>query len=216
MGLIEDIRRIDPKFADALEEQKNAKDVLAASPWAWFGRELKQIFPGTHFHKTIPHETLAHILDIDFGYRHPRDILNLLSLNRISVGQNSNNLFFSDKKKAIIRLLLELSIIEDTKKRLWIKILHILSLKRKIYSSVEVAAQLGMSTKYLTNGIAAAPKFFHTHVEYTTAGRAPAKFWIKTDSYEKIFAPLKPWLTEEGQAAFKKWKQKYHFGREVD
>ena len=216
MSLIEDIRKIDTKFADALEEQKNAKDVLAASPWAWFGRELHQIFPSSHFYKTIPRERLSRILNLDFGYRHPMDVLRLLSLNRIGVGQNSDNLFFSDKKKAIIRLVLELSIIDDKKKPLWVKILHILSLKRKIYSSVEVAAQLGVSTKYLTNRIAAAPKFFHAHVGRKTAGIAPALIWIKKDSYAKIFAPLKPWLTPEGSTVFKKWKEKYHFGREVD
>jgi len=80
MGLIEDIRKIDPKFAAAIETAKSAQEVLKASPWSWFTAELKKIFPELRPQaERIRGIDLVRVFNLDIGYKHPGFLIDRLS-----------------------------------------------------------------------------------------------------------------------------------------
>src|SRR3989338_8035690 len=129
MGLIDDIRKIDPKFAAAIEAAKSAQEVLKASPWAWFTPELKRIFPGlSPQREEIRGISFERSLTPDIGYRH----IELLTAKLFSGKKLSAtfvkraSMLFHNPEQSLIRLLMEINGLPAKDRPVWFDVIKFL------------------------------------------------------------------------------------------
>jgi len=126
--------------------------------------------------------------------------------------------------QALRRVLLEINGLSDKNRPHWfdtIKLLH--SRKAVSWSNNEIVAGLGLSARPANFDPTASLKISADAIQiegdrfrYMGRKRYRNKYSFRPDFYVKYYSPIAQWLLPENYKVFEKWKQKYHFGREID
>lgn len=209
--LIKKIRGIDAAFAKALYERKSAKDILAASPWAWFATELRNAVPDFELKSSGMHVTLvSDLIEKEIGYARPGRLLALFKNKGVANGRfhETAKLASLDEYQAIRRVLLDLCALGDEKPK-WAKIFLALCELNRECTVMDLSKKSGKTVRH--PDIMMCPRIFHMNVDEIRKGRGrwPNTYTVKKEFYKKIYLPIKPWHTGKGLEIFKEWEKEY-------
>ncbi len=199
--LAKEINKIDPDFAEALNSNE-AQEIIKASPWAWLEHELDRVTDSEQ--SRYGHHKMRIADAFKFILHFKRGEVGLGNLIRdTGLKSSKREYFFYDRESKIkVRYLLEYHLQQFRGS----KILVHLCETNESYTSSELARAINAPSYHATNIIRWSPFLKESINIEKTSG----KLSIKQDFYNKIYLPMKPWLTEEGCKIFRKWRKLYN------
>lgn len=220
MGFIAAAINLNRNFGMEMLEPKSVNKLITNSPWAWFGTEIKRLFPEFKVKKNKFYTMRAgEILEQDFGYGSPNMVIRLFAKDGIineSVFKK-DSLVFSYSDQAIRRIILEFDSLSEKAQPDWFKIIMFLCRAKKECTIKELEKGIGkkIDPTHLNRDC---PLIFYRAVMGMQGvfGRIngkniPGTYAIDEKFYERTWLPIADWSNGNGSGLFETWKEGYHF-----